>query len=177
MPPFPEKVVCFSQKGGMLFGKRPSALVFTFLPLLLVELLEGAVHTGRLQHLPGRENDAGLADLRGFEVVRGFRPAAPDRHPEVPDFPELHDAPRLQVAVEDVVHAVKHRLDIGAGQRTHVGYLPAQLVKRHIAVIDRLRVIQFRPVGCAFAHVLAQNQLVTYCHKYCLNGVLTVFKR
>lgn len=39
----------------MLFGKRPSALVFTFLPLLLVELLEGAVHTGRLQHLPGRD--------------------------------------------------------------------------------------------------------------------------
>ena len=65
MPPFPEKVVCFSQKGGMLFGERPSALVFTFLHLLLVELLEGAVHTGRLQHLPGR-------DLVSFSYSSGY---------------------------------------------------------------------------------------------------------
>lgn len=53
----------FTKRWYALRGKAVSPCFH--LPLLLVELLEGAVHTGRLQHLPGR-------DLVSFSYSSGY---------------------------------------------------------------------------------------------------------
>lgn len=187
MQPLAEKHARYSRKGRILFlivncqlpivncSKFPRTFILAAVAAvaavavaaagLFGDAFEGGQRACRLQLAAGREDDLWLLDQGGAELLGCRRPGRAHRQAEVADLAKLDDAPGFEVLVEDVVHAVHDRLDVGRGQRTVFGDLAAKFVESHVAVVHRLRVVLARNLLVVLSEVPAFDQFEFLCHK------------
>lgn len=180
MQPLAKKHARYFCKGRILFlivncqlsvancSKFPRTFLFAPVAVAIVgpfgDAFEGGQRACRLQLVAGREDDLRLLDERSVERLYIHTAGRADGETERADLAELDDAPGLEVLVEDVVHAVHDRLDVGRGQRAVFGDLQAELVESHVAVVHRLRVVLARNLLVVLSEVPAFDQFEFLCH-------------